>query len=543
MGKHKEKKSKKNKREKKAKKKRYSSSSSSSENEWVEKSQNKASGEEEISKRDDWMSMSSSFLTTSNSDRKEDREKRKREEREKDVYDPKSNVRELNPYWKDGGDGLPTFKKPSEHDFEYKSKYTGSSGWRKKELVEKHKDEAKNIFTSEDNEEKIGITDKELNAIAAKLVKAEIMGNEELVKELKLKLENARSLKTTTITKEENVLLTTTDNQGYSRPIKLKSEYGESSGTQRKKKQRVETHKDGERIKYFPDDDKYSLQQMFENEKYSTVQDQNKEFINMASKIKNQDMDEIFEDKIRQKDNLSDKKTIDKAIQQHQMTSKTLENCLWCIQSDNMPKHLMISMGETMFLMLPPFQPITKGHCFIIPIRHVPCSTQLDENEWSELLDFRKSLTKMFLESDEDVIFFETAVFLHKFPHMIFECVPVPKEQGDLAPIYFKKAIDESETEWSVNKKLVSLANRDVRRAIPKGLPYFCVSFGMNEGYAHVIEEEKYFPKNFAQEIIGGMLDLDHAKWRKPKKQGFNEQSERVKEFTKIWCNYDCTKS
>jgi hypothetical protein len=41
-------------------------------------------------------------------------------------------------------------------------------------------------------------------------------------------------------------------------------------------------------------------------------------------------------------------------------------------------------------------------------------------------------------ELDLDVIFFETAMYLRKFPHMIMECVPVPRETGDLAPIYFK---------------------------------------------------------------------------------------------------------
>nr|CAH7755341.1 unnamed protein product [Callosobruchus chinensis] len=108
-----------------------------------------------------------------------------------------------------------------------------------------------------------------------------------------------------------------------------------------------------------------------------------------------------------------------------------------------------------------------------------------------------------------------------------------------MTPIYFKKAIDESEMEWAQNKKLVSLNKRDVRRAIPKGLPYFAVNFGMNEGFAHVIEDERLFPDNFAQEVIGGMLDLHHSKWRKPRIQSFEEQSKRVTEFSKKWKNVE----
>jgi hypothetical protein len=41
-------------------------------------------------------------------------------------------------------------------------------------------------------------------------------------------------------------------------------------------------------------------------------------------------------------------------------------------------------------------------------------------------------------ELDLDVIFYETAMYLRKFPHMVMECVPIPRETGDLAPVYFK---------------------------------------------------------------------------------------------------------
>lgn len=491
-------------------------------------------------------------------DRRREREENKRQEREREKYNPRESVRELNPYWKDNGDGLPSvskFKKPSEETDDYrdrgsyKSSSSRSSNWRKSDKSTTKNDtrqtEAITVTNVVEEECKVSVmTDKELNVLAAKLVKAEIMGNTKLISELKEKLEQARKVHSNTKSthkEQEEILLTRTDSKGYSRPVKMQSDYGESSGT-RHKKQKIETHSDGQRVRYFADDDKYSLKQMFENEKFSTVEDQNTEFMKLAGKIaKNDDLDDVFADKIRRKesDDKIDKRNADKAISEHQRTTESLDNCTLCLQSPNMLKHLMVSMGETFYLSIPPQEPLTDGHCVLIPIRHVPCATQLDENEWSELLDFRKALTKMFLSSDEDVIFFEIAMYLNRFPHMSIHCVPLPKEQGDLAPIYFKKAIDESETEWASNKKLVSLKGRDVRRAVPKGLPYFSVSFGMEEGYAHVIEDQKYFPGNFAEEIIGGMLDLHHSKWRKPKKQSFEEQSRRVLEFSKGWSKFD----
>ncbi|XP_023015868.2 CWF19-like protein 2 homolog [Leptinotarsa decemlineata] len=508
------------------------------------------------SARDEWMNLPTSFSSFSNFDRKTERGTEKNLEKEKQQYNPRECGRELNFYWKNGGNGLPSFVKPEDSDGDQKSYTTHIkdksriSNWRKKKIepelpIDPSENKTKQCTDDNSAEHNVVTSEKDLNVLASKLVKAEIMGNTKLVAELKEKLERARNevKDRSTNSREEHVILTHTDSQGRSQPLTLQAEYEELSSKKGKKK-RVETHEGGQRVRYFSNDDKYSLKQMFESEKYNSVEDQNKEFLKMTSKIgKNDDLDDIFTDNIRNAESSSkvDTRNRDKAVHNHATLSKSLDNCDKCIQSQVMLKHLMISMGETAYLALPAHEPLSTGHCMIVPIRHVPCSTQLDENEWSDIIDLRRSITQLFKANNEEVIFFETAMKFHKYPHMVIECIPLPKEDGDMAPIYFKKAIDESEYEWSQNKKLVSLKGRDIRKAVPKGLPYFSVSFGMEEGFAHVIEDEQYFPSNFAQEIIGGMLDLHHSKWRKPKKQNFDEQSERVLKFSKEWKNFDCT--
>lgn len=99
----------------------------------------------------------------------------------------------------------------------------------------------------------------------------------------------------------------------------------------------------------------------------------------------------------------------------------------------------------------------------------------------------------MFEDLNFDVIFFEVCMDAKRFPHMTIHCIPLPKDIGHLAPMYFKvsfvrnnnetdkltmaksilfffyifqKAIMESETEWAHNKKLVDLSSKDVRRAV-----------------------------------------------------------------------------
>lgn len=51
---------------------------------------------------------------------------------------------------------------------------------------------------------------------------------------------------------------------------------------------------------------------------------------------------------------------------------------------------------------------------------------------------FRTALVKMFEAKGLDCVFIETNMSMKKRYHMVYECIPLPKEVGDMAPIYFK---------------------------------------------------------------------------------------------------------
>jgi hypothetical protein len=61
----------------------------------------------------------------------------------------------------------------------------------------------------------------------------------------------------------------------------------------------------------------------------------------------------------------------------------------------------------------------------------------------------------------------------------------------------------DSEKEWSDNKKLIELSKPqyagNIRKAVPKGFPYFAINFGLQPGYVHVVENKEIFPDTFAQ--------------------------------------------
>jgi len=298
------------------------------------------------------------------------------------------------------------------------------------------------------------LSDAQLNELGAKLVKAEILGNDSLAAELKQKLEIAREARKAQPAaaaaadkkgpKEDVVMLSRTDSKGFSRPLQTKGAAAEPYGG-RRRKQKVDTHAaDGQRARYFPDDDKYSLQDMFRKEKETTVEDDREMFARLAGKDKRSehdlDMDDIFAERARESasDGKLEARERDRAIWEHKRMSKILDNCQWCFDNKSSLKNLVIAIGSVSYVCLPAHQSLTEGHCLVAPVRHVPCATQLDEDVWQEMQDFRKALVKMFEDRGDDCIWFESAMYLHKQPHMVWNCVPVPRESGDVAPIYFK---------------------------------------------------------------------------------------------------------
>ncbi|KAJ4430038.1 hypothetical protein ANN_22246 [Periplaneta americana] len=250
--------------------------------------------------------------------------------------------------------------------------YVGSN--KPKDVKSSKKAESSSSSPSSDDdgneEEKKGeesamLTDKEMNDLGAKLVKAEILGNETLAKELKKKLDAARAVRTmkpkeTSDTKsvakdeEETVVLTRTDSKGFIHPIKQTGQHAEPVGG-RRRKQKMETHVDGKRVRYFADDDKYSLKDLFEREKLSTARDEEEMISKLAGKVTdNDDMDDIFAERVRQKesDGKIQARERSQAIKEHKIVDRVLENCNWCFDSKAMLKHLIVAIGNKVQLLL-----------------------------------------------------------------------------------------------------------------------------------------------------------------------------------------------
>nr|BAK00912.1 predicted protein [Hordeum vulgare subsp. vulgare] len=221
------------------------------------------------------------------------------------------------------------------------------------------------------------------------------------------------------------------------------------------------------------------------------------------------------------------------------------ERCLYCFENPSRPKHLVIAIGNFTYLMLPQFEPLVPGHCVILPLQHESSTRTVDKNVWEEIRNFKKCLLKMFAQQDKDVVFMETVISLVKQQrHCMIECIPVPCEVSNKAPMYFKKAIDEAEEEWSQHemKKLIPTSG-NLRQCIPENFAYFHVEFGLDRGFVHVIDDESKFGAGFGLNVLRGVLRLPGEDMhRRRRHESMDNQKQAVAGFMKDWEPFDWTK-
>ncbi|PIN25061.1 hypothetical protein CDL12_02196 [Handroanthus impetiginosus] len=222
------------------------------------------------------------------------------------------------------------------------------------------------------------------------------------------------------------------------------------------------------------------------------------------------------------------------------------ERCQFCFENPARPKHLVIAIANTTYLSLPHHQPVVPGHCCILTLQHESSTRTVDDNVWNEIRNFKKCLIMMFAKQEKDVVFFETVMGLaQQRRHCLVECVPLPQGIAKQAPVYFKKAIDEAEDEWSQHnaKKLIDTSEKGLRGSIPKNFPYFHVEFGLNKGFVHVIDDEKEFKSSFGLNVIRGMLRLPAEDMhRRRRLESVETQKQAVASFERDWEPFDWTK-
>ena len=240
------------------------------------------------------------------------------------------------------------------------------------------------------------------------------------------------------------------------------------------------------------------------------------------------------------------------AISDFQKMNRVLDSCQLCHQSDKNqpPVAPIIALATRVYLTLPTEPELGEGGAVIVPIEHQTNLLECDDDEWEEIRNFMKSLTRMYHDQGRDVVFYENAAAPQRKMHAAMQVVPLPYNLGDTAPAFFREAILSSDEEWTQHKKLIETSARAreglgklaFRRSIAKEMPYFHVWFTIDGGLGHIVEDSNRWPRGdlFAREIIGGMLDIEPDVI---KKQGrWSRGDRRLEGFKKRFKKFDWTR-
>jgi hypothetical protein len=246
------------------------------------------------------------------------------------------------------------------------------------------------------------------------------------------------------------------------------------------------------------------------------------------------------------------------AVNEYQKMNKVLDTCPLCYHEDRQPPQdqpiaPILALGTRVYLTLAtePELKGAEGGAVVVPISHRTNLLECDDDEWEEIRNFMKSLTRLYHEQGREVLFYENAAAPHRRLHAALVAVPIPWDLGDTAPAFFREAVLATEEEWSQHKKLIDTAKKAregagrlaFRRSIAKEMPYFHVWFNLDGGLGHVVDDSSRWPRGdlFAREIIGGMLDCEPDNI---KKQGrWSRGDPRAEAFKKRWRKFDWTRA
>ncbi|KFH44275.1 Pre-mRNA-splicing factor-like protein [Hapsidospora chrysogenum ATCC 11550] len=243
------------------------------------------------------------------------------------------------------------------------------------------------------------------------------------------------------------------------------------------------------------------------------------------------------------------------AVSEFQKLNRVLDSCPLCHhdESGRPPIAPVVSLATRTFLTLPTEPEVSPGGAVIVPLTHRRNLLECDDDEWEEMRNFMKSLTRMYHAQGREAIFYENAAAPQQHRHAAMVAVPVPYEEGAMAPAHFREAFLSSDAEWSQHRPVIDtqkaateggMGRLAFRRSIAKEMPYFHAWFTLDGGLGHVVEDSGRWPKGdlFAREVVGGIVGAEPHIVKKQGRWVRNGEGARVEAWKKDWRKFDWTR-
>ncbi|KAM4067137.1 pre-mRNA-splicing factor cwf19 [Hirsutella rhossiliensis] len=244
------------------------------------------------------------------------------------------------------------------------------------------------------------------------------------------------------------------------------------------------------------------------------------------------------------------------AVAEVQRATRALDRCPLCHDEDagHPPAAPVVALGTRVFLTLATQPEVSEGGAVIVPLAHRANLLECDDDEWEEVRNFMKSLTRMYHDQGRDVVFYENAAHPHRRPHAAMAAVPVPYDQGAVAPAFFREAMLAADEEWAQHPKVIDtlarardggLGRAAFRRSLAREMPYFHAWFALDGGLGHVVEDPRRWPRGdlFAREVLASVVGAEPDVARRQGRWVPGADSARVEAWRRGWRRFDWTRA
>ena len=151
-------------------------------------------------------------------------------------------------------------------------------------------------------------------------------------------------------------------------------------------------------------------------------------------------------------------------------------------------------------------------HLILAPVDHEQTMIGLGQDILTEISNYKKCLIQAFEKINMHLVFFQQ--YSKENSHIYIECLAIsPEKAGDL-PFFFKQGLEDVEGNWGTHKSIIKIEKQKggLQKQIPKQIKYFYIDFGNGYGYAHAIENERFWKRQFCYQILATAIGIEYHK-------------------------------